>query len=296
MDSVKNLGRSAAGMFVDGCVEKAALYILNPIYETEDFSDKALGDAANDLVKKLRDGASDNSKLSGVGEALNTKNLKKVENFGNDEKGAFIGKKSELREEFIKIPVQYNPETIRIYSLIGKQQEMNKSEGGMNRLVVTNFSGKTRMSFDLIFDDCDIVDAFMLEGIPVNVSGAAQKVADMAMKGGLTHSVRKRMDAILSLLSSLRTQQVVFAWAKMTFRGALTTVNNKYTMFNTDGNPIRGTMHLEITQETTENNQFVYDNNEWEKAFKTRFADSDSVGGASGFSKVVNNSILNLNI
>ena len=295
MDMAKNLGRSAVGMFADGSVEKAALYVLNPEQLTDEFTDADLGDAANKLLKSLRKGEKDDSGESGAGEAVNLNKLKDVPSFGNDQKGAFIGRKSALQSEFIKIEVQYNPQTIRLYSLIGKQKKMKNDESGTNSLVVTNYSGKTRMSFDLIFDDVDIMDSFMIEGIPTNVSGVVNKGIDRYKKGGV-HSVRKRMDAILSLLSSLRSQQVIFAWSKMAFRGALTNVHNTYTMFNKAGNPVRGTMHIEITQETSENNQFAYDNNEWEEAFKARFQNSDSVGAKSAFSKITNNSILNLDI
>ncbi len=297
MDSLTNLGRSVGGMFVDGMVEKAAIYILNPINDSDDkFTDAKLGAAANNLVKQIRKGAKDNSGVSGAGEAVNLNALKKVESFGNDEKGAFIGRKSEIQSEFIKIEVQYNPQTLKLYSVIGKQQKVKSEEGGANNLVVTDYSGKTRLSFDLIFDDVDIMDSFMLDGVPTNVSGVVGKGVDMISHGGLTHSVRKRMDAMLSLLSSQRTQQVVFAWAKMSFRGALTNVTNRFTMFNTDGNPVRGTMHLEITQETTTKNQFSYDTQEWENAFMNRFSKSDSVGARSVASKIMNNGILNINI
>lgn len=287
---------SAKGMIFAGAKEKAALYILNPAYY--DITDQQIGKAANDIVGKIKKGGKDEGLLDKAKNALVPAAVDKTKTFGNDLKGKSIGKVSNLRKEFIKVEVQFNPQSIRLYSGIGKQQDLERKDNGMNKLVVTNLSGKTRMSFDLIFDDVDITDAFMLEGIPVNVSQGVNKAVDKIKHGKEIHSVRKVMDAFLSLLASLKTQQVIFAWSKMTFRGTLTNVDNTFTMFNTKGNPVRGIMHIEITQEIRENSKtnFRYDKGEWDKAFKNRFKKSDSVGSKSTASKIMNNNVLNIDI
>ena len=294
--ALQNLASSAKGMFFDGAGEKAVLYVLNPKYDT--LSDAEIGQVANSLVQKLRGGATDNGILEKAKEKLNPAGAAANEDYGfaNDANGKAVGVVSSQQKEFIKIEVQYNPQSIRMYSAIGKQQELDRKDNGMNRLIISNLSGKTRMSFDLIFDDMDIVDSFMLDGVPVNITGVVNKGIDAFKHRGTKHSVRKQMDAIMSLLSSLRTQQVIFAWSKMTFRGMLTNVTNTYTMFNTEGNPVRGTMHIEITQESKEDNIIAYDKTEWEKAFKNRFSQSDSVGKKSTASKILNNGILNIDI
>ena len=123
--------------------------------------------------------------------------------------------------------------------------------------------------------------------VNTNVTGLVNKGLDAYSHGGLTHSVRKRMDAIMSLLSSRATQQVIFAWGKMIFRGSITDVENKYVMFNPAGNPIRGEMHIELTQDKA-TADLKYDETYWDKAFKDCFKETskDGLSGLSGNSFV----------
>ncbi|MBO4457639.1 MAG: hypothetical protein J5802_07960 [Butyrivibrio sp.] len=81
--------------------------------------------------------------------------------------------------------------------------------------------------------------------------------------------VRKKMDSIMSLLSSSYTQQVIFCWSKMIFRGTVTSVSNTYNMFDPHGIPISGTVNLSISQKTkdTDADDKVY----WDSAFKNYF-------------------------
>ncbi len=292
MAGYDDLGTAAAGMF-GGSIEKAVLYVLNPGFDH--INDDELGDAANELVASIRSGSKESSIMEKAKNVIDgDMQPPQYAGFGND-KGKALGAVSSLKNQFIKFEVQYNPESIRMYSAIGKQQEVNKQATGMNKMNIYNLTGgKTRMSFDLIFDDMDVVDSFMLDGVNINASAAVSKAKDVMSHDDGFHSVRKVMDAFMSLLSSIRTQQVIFAWSKMTFRGMLTNVSNRFTMFNTKGNPVRGVMHLEITQETKENNLFKYDETEWQKAFENRFAQGPEVGKASAAQKAMNNSVLNI--
>jgi hypothetical protein len=107
------------------------------------------------------------------------------------------------------------------------------------------------------------------------------------------------MDAIMSLLSSAATQQVVFFWAKMCFRGTITDVGNKFTMFNPQGNPIRGEMHIELTQDKAAKH-LNYDDNYWDEAFNKCFKPKDGLAGAAGgistANAFLNNNFINLNL
>jgi len=130
----------------------------------------------------------------------------------------------------------------------------------------------------------------------------------MYQKGDLTtnrgknsHSVRKRMDAIMSLLSHPDTQQVIFFWSRMVFRGMVTSVRNTYTMFNPAGNPIRGKMHIEITQDR-EKKALQYDESYWDNSYKEIFKQNKSQEGDADadkqgmWNKLSNNAFLNINI
>ncbi len=289
-------------MLFDGAGEKAILYIY--ICDIDKASD--LKTELKNVSKFEEDLRTKAKKKIGVGE-----NLKEgFKGIGSDIKDFFTpgNKNSDKIAElvpgtsFAKFTVQYNPATIKLSSVNGKVQSRRADEG-IDSLKMYKFAGKSKLCFDLIFDDCDNMNAFMLNDVVnTNISSALKKGYDVYSHGGLNHSVRKRMDSIMSLLTDARVQQVVFYWSKMVFRGTVTDVANRYTMFNPKGNPIRGEMHLELTQDKKKKEDMGFDNKYWREAFKEVFKDSKEAGvageytGKSGLSQGLSGSLLNLNL
>lgn len=303
-----NFGSSAKGMFSENAGEKAILYIYlvdlsgkkdTTMTEVKDIlkdETNSLNKLQKDLLKKTKGKLSLSSIGDGLGGAIKDQfnALKPGANSPDN-----IGQVDSAHSEFVKFKVQYNPATIRLYSVNGKVQS-RKGQEGIDELKVYSFSGKSKLSFDLIFDDCDNMNAFGLNEIAnANVTTAINKGLNAWSSGGLTHSVRKKMDAIMSLLSSAATQQVVFFWANMAFRGTITDVGNKFTMFNPEGNPIRGEMHLELTQDK-QFEDLQYDESYWENAFTKCFKPKSGLAGAAGgvslTNKLTNNNLINLSL
>lgn len=282
---------SAKGMFVDGVTEKAVLYVLNPATSKLKLADVA--DAANEMMKTLKNGSIKDKSP----DLLSKEGIKDLTGYGSKSTKNPVGQVAEedSQKRWIKFKVQFNPESIRLYSGNGRLQSMDRKDGGIdNRLHIVNLSGKTKLSFELVFDDVDNIDAFMLENLTPNVGNVASKAGDMITHaGGDGHSVRKQMDAFLSLLSTFETQQVVFCWARMSFRGTLTSVGNTFTMFNKYGNPVRGVMRLEITQEMTPTNELKYEDSVWDDAFHRKFVEG-AANVKSTAEKLMNNNILNI--
>lgn len=297
--ALSNLTQSAQGMFTDGAVEKAVLYIYYT--DTRNVQNTDLKNELRTILKFEKDLMKKSGTTSGALDAL--------KGMGNSIKDSFVpGAKSQQKvgemagEEFVKFTVQYNPASIKLYSVNGRLQERgNNNNGGVDKLAIMDFSGKTKMSFDLIFDDCDNMNAFMLNDVVnANFTTVANKGLSLLQNGGNTHSVRKRMDSIMSLLSAYTTQQVIFVWARMIFRGTVTDVSNRYTMFNPQGNPIRGEMHLEITQDRGIK-ELRYDDAYWKKAFSECFKEGTGIDGITGIAgkqgvldKLSNNPFLNI--
>ncbi len=299
---LSNLGSSAKGMFTDGAAEKAILYIY--LVDLSGSNDTTFEDvksmlepevtALNNLQKSLLSDAK--SKLKIDMDSIKD-NLKSVVEPTHDPEN--IGAIDANHTDFVKFQVQYNPATIRLYSVNGKIQS-RRGEEGIDKLSVYNFTGKSKLSFDLVFDDCDNMNAFGLnEVVNANLSTGINKGYNTLKHGGNNYSVRKRMDAIMSLLSSAATQQIVFYWANMCFRGTLTDVGNKFTMFNPQGNPIRGEMHLELTQDK-QHDELGYKDDYWDNAFKSVFKPksglSGSAGGQSLASKITDNNLFSLRL
>ena len=292
-----NLGSSVEGMIFDGAGVKGVLFIPNPNYfdpTDPDLADlqKDLNAATKELQKELDKTVKGKLSLSGL-KSLAPKGM------GLDGKSLGIGKEAEENKKFIKYKLQYNPATIRLDTLNGQIQNMN-GQDDMSKLVQTKkFQGRTKLSFDIVFDDVDIMDSFMLEDVAnFNVTKGVKKAYHMLNKEdkGNTFSVSARMEAFLALLSASSAQQVIFFWSKMSFRGLITSVSNKYTMFNTAGNPVRGTMHLEITQDNENKEAFEYSEEYWRKSFDNIFKAEKGFKGASAASKVFNNNFLNIKL
>lgn len=194
-------------------------------------------------------------------------------------------------QAYLAMEVQYNPSSIHMQTTTGSQ--LNYSGGNMgnmsNNMIIQNVvPTSTTMNVQLIFDEVNVYDAFMVNNAN-STGGVAQAVKYFADKG---HSVQHQIEGILSLLTMDVTRQVVFYWAKMCFRGELTAVQANYTMFNKSGNPIRGVVNLSIRQgEQAE----LFDPAYWKEAYENLFT-KGKAAGKSTFSKVTNNNVLNLNL
>lgn len=301
---MSNLGSSAKGMLTDGAGEKAIIYLPNPNYFNPDSShgidNKKLNEAATDLEEKLTGNSIGGAAASSIKGALSkgADAAKAAKNIGGGVLDGMdsgkVAKFAKENEKFMRLKLQFNPASIRMDSVNGKVQDINGGGNDVNKLLQEKeFTGRTKMSFDLIFDDVDNMDAFMLqEAANINVTNLADKGINMITHKGNTFSVTDKMEAFMSLISLSGSQQIIFFWGKMSFRGIVTGVSNSYTMFNTSGNPIRGTMHLEITQDNKKDDAFSYDNKTWDNSYKKVFA-SDEGGGTSVLKKLTNNNILN---
>ena len=308
MGVLDELGSSAANMITEGGGEKAVLFVyLVDLFD--DVDDDHLQDQEKADFKDLENKLEGKMKKKlGIGGAL----LEAGKSMVNGVVDTFtpgsndpdkIGEISDINKNFVKFSVQYNPATIRIITQSGRQERKIKDSGGVDDSLrgYKVGSGKTKLSFDLIFDDVDNMNAFLLNDVVnTNVTGVVNKGLDMIQHNGNKHSVRKKMDAIMSLLSTTATQHVIFFWSKMYFRGQVTDVSNKFTMFNPSGNPIRGEMHIEITQDANQAQQFAYDEHYWKNAFEEYFKDTsllDDFAGnhsKSAAQDFLNNSIMNL--
>ena len=287
--AVSNGLSSMKGIFSDGAAEKAILYI----YLTDISKPKTPEDTKADtievkkweksLMKKTKDTISATDAVKGAASGIAsffTPGSKNQQTVGSIDKD---------NDKFLKFEFQYNPATLRLYSVNGKVQEKNNMSSS-EQLHIMKFQGKSKLSFDIIFDDCDNMNAFMFNEVSnFNLTGAANKVKSLVQNGGNTHSVRKRMDAIMSLLSTPSTQQVVFFWSRMVFRGTITSVSNRFTMFNPEGNPIRGQMHIEITQDKKYKDK-LYDEQYWTRAFNECFKEPDGGMGIDGVAGVAGGS------
>lgn len=151
--------------------------------------------------------------------------------------------------------VKYNPRSIQFYANSGNQVMSGPAGGGANMQIQSTMPAMMTMQVELLFDDTNIQDAFMMEKFTNATAGAA--VTDIAgivrnAKSGADgdggYSVRDQIEGMIALITQSETRQVVFYWGDMVFAGEIISVNAKYTMFNPMGHPVRGTVGLTIKE------------------------------------------------
>lgn len=168
--------------------------------------------------------------------------------------------------EYHILKVKYNPSKIQIDSRAGSFLQPATGGEGTNTVTQINLPAQTFMSFEILFDEENHQDAFMFEKA-ANLSAGAL-VSDVAgivknIKNDEGYTVRPQVEALIALLTQSETRQVVFYWSDMVFAGEVVSVDARYTMFNTMGNPVRAVVRLSIRQASTS----PTDNKYWDEAF-----------------------------
>ncbi len=206
-------------------------------------------------------------------------------------------KKESEKHGYIALGVQYNPTSLRLDTTAGKQMKYS-GDASNPQLQQYKAPSSTTLSFELLFDDVNNMDAFAVSDNPITgltVSNAVNAVTS-AVKG--KYSVQSQMEGLLSLLTIEQARHVIFFWAGMCFRGEVTAVSTTYTMFNKKGYPIRGKLGMQIRQgDRGYEENYNYDESYWIDAFEQTFRDkktSEKVMG--GISMATNNAFLNLKL
>ncbi len=146
--------------------------------------------------------------------------------------------------------VKYNPSSIRLYAQGGHQMMPGPGGVGVNMQVQSVIPAMTTMHVQLLFDDVNPQDAFMFDKFSnlsagAVVSDVAGVVKNVRQDG---YSVQKEIEALIALLLQSESRQIVFYWGDMVFAGEIINMNASYTMFNPQGNPIRGVVDMTIRE------------------------------------------------
>ena len=274
---IQNLGRSLTGDAV-----KAVLCVR---------SAEKVGEAGESLIKAATDANTINEKLM-------ERALKSLE--GTETTATFKDIKGMVSQNgYTPVEVQYNPATLRFSTSAGMQTDYDDSAGDVAVRTVKK-PASTELSFELLFDDVNIMDAFMLSDNPItNMSTGNLLQSGKNLYNnikGQGYSVREQMEVMLALLTIQSARQVIFFWGSMSFRGEVTAVSSTFTMFNKKGEPIRGKVGMTIRQGHSSNKTeeaFRYDEKYWDDAFDRVF--TDEIKQPSALESMSNN-LLNLKL
>lgn len=192
-----------------------------------------------------------------------------------------------------KFVVKFNPSQISFQGIGGGRVE--KKSLGTDGVEFEYGAMETRiqMNFQLIFDDYERTQAFMLEkftdpeaivrtGVEAVVTAATNR----------TYSVRTQVEGFIGALRNSKTRKATFHWGNMHYSGEMNYVNAEYTMFSTDGNPLRAVvnMTLLLTDSTLD---FSY-MGQWQDSYEDVFGNSDVSNLGNKVQNVGN--LLNINL
>lgn len=238
-----------------GNVNKAYLLIRKEIVEEENKNQQSSANPfakVTSLSNALQSGLSDIKKQAGTLSALTGVNTS-LEQIANS-KG------------YVPIKVQYNPASITFSGLKG-----TPAVGHDGTFMDYNRPVETILGMELLFDTMDIQKAFMMNKTSKDVTvGLFKKKA----------SVRHMVELLVGAAVFTSTRWVGFAWNDMLFWGELVNVNATYTMFDTEGEPVRAKVMIRIRQEQVNITNREEDNlngmaenrkaaeEQWDKQFK----------------------------
>ena len=148
------------------------------------------------------------------------------------------------------LKVKYNPSKISFDSRAGSFIQPGPGGESIHSLSQVIVPAQTYMSFEIIFDDENHQDAFMFDKFTNLSAGAVVSDIAGAVKNAKAggYSVKEEVEALIGMLTQSETRQVVFYWSEMVFAGEVVSLDARYTMFNTLGNPIRAVVRFSLRE------------------------------------------------
>lgn len=232
MNAVGSIGNKF-GASITGNVNKAYILVLNPEKIPKADKNSNNSSVSTDCAKNL-------ATLAG---SLQSGGRIATSMFGGDDQGLI---KTANDAGYIPIKVQYNPSTLTYYGRAGELRNENVGGGSVTRMHNYNMPEETILNVELLFDDTNLTDAFMMDGSIASVGGIAGAAKQM-FSG--EYSVKNISELFIAAMFHPYTRLVIFAWNKTVFWGEITSADVTYSMFNKKGNPIRSKVNLQIRQD-----------------------------------------------
>ena len=296
----KNIGKSALQSFTGG-IEKAIIEIEDnrpkpnkkPTVENPEprkSTDAGLGQISNNLSEAAKNVANVVAKKSdAVSDKLPVTN---VVNKMQEKAAESLPKKK-------RFVVKFNPSQITFQGAGGGKVEKRDYEvehpDPEHKVDISYQEMQTRiqMNLQLIFDDYERTQAFMSEkGTDVSAWARTGIVGIANAVTKRTYSVRPQVEGFIGALINPYTRKISFSWGSMEYAGVLNYVNVEYTMFSTDGNPIRAIVNLGIllVDETLDYKSM----GQWQNSYMQVFGKGDQTNLGNAMQNVGN--LLNINL
>ena len=148
---------------------------------------------------------------------------------------------------------QFNPETIEVSGFGGEElatekfrtQDERPGEKGTGS-VMASATTHIEMHFKLVFDKCNIQDAFYIDKFTLSGTNLV-KGAATAIKSGVTgkgYSVQPEVEALTAIVRDRKKTLARFVWGDMAYEGIINSISAEYVMFNVNCEPIRAFVNV----------------------------------------------------
>lgn len=288
---IENIAKSAGQSFTGG-IEKAIIEIERHIPTDVNVTDVKARKSLTTNLSQISDKVSEEAIKVAKNAALEKSTIEKwvIATQESIAKGA---------PEKKRFAVKFNPSQITFQAVGGGKVEKrdyeveHKDPGKKVDISYQEMQPRIQMNLQLIFDDYERTQAFMLEKF-TDASAAARTVVTGIANAvtGRTYSVRPQVEGVIGALINPFTRKVSFNWGKMKYQGVLNSVNAEYTMFSTDGNPIRANVNIGIllVDETLDYQSM----GPWQYSYLTVFGKDDKSDLGSAVQNVGN--LFNINL
>lgn len=144
--------------------------------------------------------------------------------------------------------VQFNPQSLQINARGGgRVPKTNFASGGATTIEYGELNPYIEISTTLIFDAVNNHDAFFADKFTIGATSVVKGAATAARAlAGKTWSVQPQVEGFIGALRKAGRRDITFTWGHMSYTGVLNGVDSKYTMFNSNGSPIRAEVGIRM--------------------------------------------------
>lgn len=196
---------------------------------------------------------------------------------------------SAAQEDQEILRVQYNPSSLTIRANAREVQIKSMQQSiDSSALIQQNRPPSVVLSVTLIFEAINPQDAFMADKFRISAGDTASAIRGGIAAAQKTNTVKNHINGLIGMILNHDTRKVTFLWRDMSFTGCVEEINSDYTMFNMAGNPIRGSVTMNIVQSLSGPEELGV----WNNAFDNNFKEES--GGKSVMGKMGN--LINVNL
>ena len=146
---------------------------------------------------------------------------------------------------------QFNPDSIDISGFGGEElaterfRTTGERPGEENGSIMAAAETHIEMHFRLIFDKCNIQDAFYIDKFTLSATNIGKGAATAISKArGKSYSVQPEVEALTAIVRDRKKTLARFAWGDMVYEGVINSVSAEYVMFNVNCEPIRAFVNI----------------------------------------------------